>query len=526
MSSLPILFLALAPLAEPAPKEMAVVIRNVTIHDGSGQPGVKGDVALAGERIIAVGKFEITGKPKIIDGSDLIAAPGFIDLHTHCDGGSPTLTEAAGKANLCYLTQGVALVVTGNCGSGPTDVKAFFAKLEKNGVGTNVIHQVPHNSIRAKVMGNANRAPTEEELQKMKELVAQQMKDGCWGLSTGLIYTPGTYANTAELIELAKVASEHGGFYASHIRNESTGLAAAIEETLKIGREAKLPVHISHIKCSGKAAHGTANRAIALIESARKDGQIVTADQYPYIASSTSLSATVIPTRYRDGTHKEYLARLDDPEKGPLIRNAVEDAMKSRSGGKTIQIARYAPKPAWQGKNIAAIAEAEKKEPADIVLEIERKGGAGIVNFGMNEEDVRIYMKQAFVATASDGSSQVPGDSVPHPRSYGTFPRKIGRYAIEDGILSVEQAIRSASGLPADILQLKDRGYLKSGYMADVVVFDPKTFRDQATYEKPHQYSTGVRFLFVNGKLVIENGKYLEVLAGKPLRHPAPMDMK
>jgi N-acyl-D-aspartate/D-glutamate deacylase len=517
MSAL-LLISVLAPGTDAAPRAMDIVIRNVTVHDGSGKAGFNGDIALAGERIVAVGKFEINGKPKIIDGTGLIAAPGFIDLHTHCDTGH-SIAESIGRANKCYLMQGVTLVVTGNCGSGPTDVKDFFARLEKNGVGTNVIHQVPHNSIRSKVMGNANRAPTADEFAKLEELVDHEMKNGCWGLSTGLIYTPGTYAKTDEIIALAKVASKHGGFYASHIRDEGAGLLTAIEETVRIGREAKLPVHISHIKCSGKAAHGTSGRAIALIEKARSDGLVVTADQYPYIASSTSLSATVIPARFRDGTAKEYLARLDDPEKGSLIRKAVEAALKSRDGGKTIQIARYRPNPKWQGKNLAAIAADEGKDATEIVMEIEGKGGAAIVNFGMSEEDVKIYMKQPFVATASDGSSQVPDETVPHPRSYGAFPRKIGRFAIDDGIITVKQAIRSATGLPADILRLGDRGYLKPGNFADLVIFDPKTYRDTATYEKPHQYASGVRYLFVNGKIVIEDGKFLDVLAGRPIRH-------
>ena len=510
-----LLFLPVA--ADPAPKTMDVVIRNVTIHDGSGKAGVKGDVAIAGERIVAVGTFAIVGKPTIIDGAGLIAAPGFIDLHTHCDAG--VVADGPLRANKCYLTQGVTLVVTGNCGSGPTDVKEYFAKMDKNGVGTNVIHQVPHNSVRTKIMGNANREPTADELKKLEELVEQQMKDGCWGLSTGLIYTPGTYAKTDEIIALAKIAAKHNGFYASHIRNESENHLDAIEEAIKIGRDAKLPVHISHIKCSGRNVWGNSGKAIAVIEKALKEGLVVTADQYPYIASSTSLAATVIPTRFRDGTGKEYIARLDDPERGPQIRKAIELAMKSRQGGKSIQIARYRPNPKWQGKNIAQIAEDEKKDPTDIVLEIERKGGAQIVNFGMSEDDVRIYMKQPWVTTASDGGTQEPGDTVPHPRSYGTFPRKIGRYAIEENTISLEQAIRSASGLPADVLRLTDRGYLKANYFADIVVFDPKTYRDTATFEKPHQYSTGVRYLFVNGKRVIDDGKFLDVFAGKGLRH-------
>jgi N-acyl-D-amino-acid deacylase len=469
-------FLSLALAASPVPQDF--VIKNATIHDGSGKPGYIGDVAIAHEQIVWVGKVEIVGKPRIIDGTGLIVCPGFIDLHTHCDSSDTGVTQPTGRANKCYVMQGVTTVVTGNCGSGPADVKAFYAKLEKDGVGTNVAHLVPHNAVRTKVMGNANRAPTADELQKMEELVEVGMRDGAWGLATGLIYTPGTYATTDEIIALAKVAAKSHGIYASHIRHEDVRLLDGIEEALKVGRDAKLHVHVSHIKASGKAAWGKSADAISLIQKAIAAGQAVTADQYPYVASSTSLAATLIPTRYRNGTSKEYKARLDDPEKGPQIRKAVESALGGRDGGKNILIARYQPNPKWQGKSIAAIAEAEKAEPADIVIQIEKAGGASIVNFGMSEEDVRLYMKQPWVATASDGSSQIPGETVPHPRSYGTFPRKIGRYSITDGVLSLEQAIRSASGLPADILRLPQRGYIKQGYFADVLVFDAKAYRD------------------------------------------------
>jgi N-acyl-D-aspartate/D-glutamate deacylase len=510
------LFLLLAVSADPVAAD--VVIRNATIHDGSGKPGYVGDVALAGDRIVGVGQVQVAGKPRIIDGTGLVVAPGFIDLHTHCDGSETGVLHPARRLNKGYLTQGVTTVVTGNCGSGPFDVRDFYAKLEANGVGTNVVHLVPHNSVRSRAMGNANREPTADELAAMEQLVEAGMKAGAWGLATGLIYTPGTYAKTEEIIALAKVAAGHGGIYASHIRHEDARLVEAIEEALRIGREAKLPVHISHIKASGKRAWGKSADAVAVIQRARAAGQAVTADQYPYVASSTSLAATLVPTRYRDGTSKEYRARLDDPEVGPQIRKAVASALEGRDGGKTIQIARYRPNPKWQGKSLAAIAEAEKKDAADVVMEIEKAGGASVVNFGMSEEDVRLYMKQPWVATASDGSSQVPGDTVPHPRSYGTFPRKIGRYCLADGVLPIEQAIRSSSGLPADILGMKDRGYLKPGQTADVVVFDPKMYRDTATFEKPHQYATGVKYLFVNGQAVIEGGACGEVLAGKALR--------
>ncbi|HKB41233.1 MAG TPA: amidohydrolase family protein, partial [Gemmataceae bacterium] len=318
---------------------------------------------------------------------------------------------------------------------------------------------------------------------------------------------------------LAKVAAKHGGHYASHIRNEGVGVLEAIEEALKIGREAGLPVHVSHLKASGQKAWGMSGDIVSVIEAARKKGQAVTADQYPYTASSTSLRATLIPAQYREGTEQDYQSRLADPKDGPRIRKAVEQALEERKGGQSIRVASYSKRKEWNGKDLEAIASAEKKSAADIVLEIEKNGGAQIVNFGMSEEDVRLIMKQPWVATASDGAAQARTDSVPHPRSYGCFPRKVGRCALEDGIITPEHAIRSASGLPADILRLPERGYLKSGYFADVVVFDPEKFRDQATYDKPHQYATGVRYLFVNGQAAISEGKATDALAGRVLRH-------
>jgi N-acyl-D-aspartate/D-glutamate deacylase len=507
------------PLARSAEPYTNVVFRKATIYDGTGGKPFVGDVHVKGDKIVAVGQVGKVETATEVNAEGLVICPGFIDLHTHCDLGTPpAITTKGGRFNKNYVTQGCTTVITGNCGSGPIDAGAFFKALEDGGVGTNVIHLAPHNSIRDKVMGNANRAPTADELKKMEELVEKAMKDGTWGLATGLIYNPGTYAKTDEIIALAKVAGRHGGMYASHIRNESTQLLDAIEEALTIGAQSGCRVHISHIKASGKAVWGHSGRAVALIENARKKGHDVTADQYPYIASSTSLRATVVPSRYREGTNKEFVARLDDPTTGPKIK---ADIQKELGDGKRIQIGRCTHNPKWQGKNIAAIAEAENKQPIDIVLEIERNGGAQIVNFGMSEDDVRIYMKQPWVATASDGGVQFPGATVPHPRSYGTFPRKIGFYAIEEKLIPVEQAIRASSGLPADILKLKDRGYLKPGYFADVVVFDPKTFRDTATFDKPHQYATGVKWVLVNGHAAIKEGEYKDILGGRVLRWPS-----
>ena len=505
--------------AEPKAPDTNIVFRNATIHDGTGKPPVKGDVYIKGDKIAAVGMVGKIEGAMEIEVNGLIICPGFIDLHTHCDG-SPSVSSKAGRPNKNYVTQGVTTVVTGNCGSGPVDAGRFFKAIDEGGAGTNVIHLAPHNNIRAQVMGNANRPPTSEELKKMEDLVEKAMVDGTWGLATGLIYNPGTYAKTDEIIALAKVAGKHGGMYASHIRDESAGLLTSIEEAVTVGRESGCRVHISHIKASGKASWGTSARAVALIEDFRKKGLEVTADQYPYIASSTSLRATIVPSRYREGTDKEFVARLDDPKTGPQIKADIEKSLGNREGGKRIQIARYAPNPKWNGKTITAIAEAEGKEPIDIALTIERNGSAQIVNFGMSEEDVRIYMKQPWVATASDGGVQTPGDTVPHPRSYGTFPRKIGLYSIQEIIVPVEFAIRSATGLPADILKFTDRGYLKPGYFADVVVFDPETFRDTATFEKPHQYAAGLKWVLVNGYPEVKAGTYEEgVLGGRALRH-------
>ncbi|MSQ94528.1 MAG: D-aminoacylase [Gemmataceae bacterium] len=505
------------PAQPDAAVEADVVLQKATLHDGTGQPGKVGDIAIKGDRIVAVGKFTVKGNPRVLNCEGLVVSPGFIDLHTHSD---YPLQAKKTNANYNYLAQGCTTVVTGNCGAGPVDVAAYFKKLEEIGVGSNVIHQVPHNDVRLKVMGNANRASTKNELKMMEDLVDQGMKDGAWGLATGLIYNPGTYATTDELIALARIAATHKGLYASHIRNENTEVLAAIEEILEIARRAGLRVHISHIKVSGRTAWGKAPDVIALIRRARQDGIEVTADQYPYIASSTSLSATVIPARFREGTAKDLIQRLDDPEVGPKMKKAIGQRLEEHLGGKTIKIARYAKNASWQGKDLAAIAKMESKTPLDIVLEITRNGGAQIVNFGMNDEEMRLFMKEPYVATASDGSAQIPSTgSTPHPRSYGTFPRKIGQFAIEDKLITLEQAIRSVSGLPADILRLPERGYLKVGYHADIVVFDPKTFRDRATYEKPHQYATGVQYLFINGRLAIDEGKSTEVLAGRVLRH-------
>ncbi len=493
------------------------VIKGATIYDGTGSPGQVCDIAIKGDRIVAVGvELPVPGKAKVIQAQGYYVAPGFIDLHSHSD---EEILNVKTQSNLNYLTQGVTTIVTGNCGFGPVNVSGYLSRIDKQGAGTNVCHLIPHNALRGQVMGNVNRLPTRDELAKMMQLMEAGMRDGAWGLSTGLFYTPGSYANLDELVALAEVAARHRGIYASHIRDEGETLLPSIEEALTIGQRAKLPVHVSHLKAAGRKYWGHAGTAVARLGQAKQSGQEVTADQYPYAASSTSLQATLIPPRFREGTPKELMARFDDPKLGRAMRQAVLDRIQDADGGRDIRIARYAPKAHWQGKDLARIAQEEGKAPLDIVIEIEGKGGAQIVHYCMSDEDMRLIVKQDFVATASDGSAKVPDETVPHPRNYGTFPRKIGRYAIEEKLLPVEQAIRSATGLPADILRLPQRGYVKEGYLADLVVFNPRTFRDQATFDKPHQYSTGVVYLFTNGVLTIEAGKPTDKLPGKAIRH-------
>jgi N-acyl-D-aspartate/D-glutamate deacylase len=493
--------------------EADFVIRHAVIHDGTGAV-TAGDIAIRGERIVAVGKVAVRGDARAIDGSGLIAAPGFIDLHTHSD--SP-ITQPATRLNKNYLLQGVTTVVTGNCGGGRLDVAPYLAQIDKEGAGTNVAHLVPHGNVRSKVMGSAQRAPSAEELARMRQLVQEGMQSGAWGVSTGLIYVPGCFAQTDELVEISKAAAEHGGLYATHMRNEGTRLLDSVAETLSIGERAGLPVHISHFKASGRAAWGLSRRAIELIHKARAAGKPVTADQYPYIASSTSLGAMVMPDEYR--ASKQLKEALADPQRAAAARAAIAKNIESRDSGRSLFIAEYAKARSWQGKHLAALAEEQKKSVLDLVLEIQENGGARAVSFGMQEDEVRRIMQEPFVATASDGGARNPDNTVPHPRSYGCFPRKIGRYAIEERAVPLDLAIRSASGLPADILRLPERGYLRVGYFADVVVFDSQTFRDRATYESPHQYATGVRFLFVNGQLAIDDGRVTDRLAGRALRH-------
>ena len=493
-----------------------VLLVGGTIYDGTGSDGVVGDVAIRGDRVVAVGSFKTKSAGWRLDCRGLVVMPGAIDLHNHSD---RQVVDSKTRANINYLMQGCTTVVTGNCGSGPVDVAEYYSKINQAGAGTNVVHLLPHGSLRQQVVGTDRRPATEEELEEMRALAEKAMGDGAFGMSTGLIYVPGTYADTNELVTLAKVVAKHKGIYASHIRNESVQLLVAVDEAMEIGRRARLPVHVSHFKSSGRGSWGLVRRAAERIAAARKKGQKVTADQYPYIASSTSLDATVIPTWARAGGRKELVRRLDDKEIGVKLRTAIAENLSRKENGQVLKIARYSPRADWVGKSVAEIAEAEKLTTVEVAVQVARNGGAAIVNFSMSEDDVRHIMQVPWVATASDGRAYLPGADRPHPRSYGTFARKLGHYAIREKVLGLAAAVRSMTGLPAEILGLTDRGVLRDGAVADVAVFDPKAIRDAATFEDPHQFSEGFRYVFVNGRPAVFRGKSTGALAGRAVVH-------
>ncbi len=496
-----------------------LVIRGGTIYDGSGKEPMVGNVVIRGERIVAVGRHEPEEGDRVIDCEGLAVAPGLIDLHTHSDS---SLRDPKARRCLNYLLQGCTTMVTGNCGGGPVDVGKYLGDVDAKGAGCNIIHLVPHGSVRSAAMGSARREPTPEELERMKTLVERGMREGAFGMSTGLIYPPSSYGKTDEIVALAEVVAAHGGIYATHMRDEEAGLVDGVAEAIEIGRRAGAAVQVSHFKVKGIPSWGLVRQAAELVEQARSEGLTIFADQYPYTASFTSLAATTLPDDQIPGGRRDLARRMAaDPELAAKVRKVVA-AQLGRS--ERIVIATCRAHPEYEGKGVRQIAEEEKVDPVDLILRLVAEGDVKAVNHAMSDDDVRWIMQLPWVATASDGSAMAvrPGNVV-HPRNFGTFARKIGRFAIAEGELPVEFAIRSASGLPADILGLDDRGYLRSGYVADVVVFDPQTFRDQATFESPQQYATGVRRVFLAGKAAVTDGKPSEELYGRALRHmPKP----
>jgi N-acyl-D-aspartate/D-glutamate deacylase len=492
-------------------QDLDLIIRGGALIDGSGSPATKTDIGIKGDRIVFVGTSAGRKSKREIDATGLVITPGFIDPHTHT---ASDLSDPKRSRNDAYLMQGVTTVATGNDGDSPTDIGSTLAKWSQQGIGTNAALFIGQGTVRREVMGMSDAKPTAEQLDRMKALIDTAMKEGAIGMSTGLYYAPGSFSSTEEVIELARIAAQHGGIYDTHMRDESSysiGLLASVRETIRIGEEAHLPVMISHIKALGADVWGQSKDVIALIDDARKAGVKVTASQYPYTASGTDVTAALVPRWAEAGGDGALLKNLNDSSLRPRLVNEMEKNLTRRGGPDSLLMTASHDK-TIVGKTLAAIAHERNESPVDAAIEIIKSGGSDVASFNMKESDIEAFMRQSWVMTCSDGSEG-------HPRKYGTFPRKLRQYVYEKHIIPLEFAIRSSTSLPAETLGLKDRGLLKPGYFADVLVFDPKTFNERATYQQPTVLSTGVRYLAVNGQIAIDNGSLTSVLAGKALKH-------
>jgi N-acyl-D-amino-acid deacylase len=500
-----------------------LLIRNARVVDGTGNPWYRADIGVRSGRIAAVGNLREATASRTIDARERVVAPGFIDVHTHVEG---TVEKLPRGDN--YLMDGVTTIVTGNCGGSVADLAALFARLEKIGIGLNIASLIGHNTVRREVMGTANRHATAEEIARMRALVEQGMRDGAVGFSTGLIYIPGTYSSSDEVVALAKAAARHGAVYASHMRDEGARVLEAIEEALRVGREAGMRVQLSHFKIDSRRLWGSSEKSLALVEKARRDGVDVVVDQYPYDRSSTNLGITLPSWALADGP-EEVKKRLADPATRARIAREMEQKVKSL-GHKNYSYAMVAScefDRTLEGKTITEIAvlrgrRKKLKDEIETILEIQAAGGAQMVYHSMGEKDVDRIMRYPNTSVASDGGIREFGVGVPHPRSYGTNARVLDEYVRERGVLTLEDAIRKMTSLPARTFGFRDRGQAREGFWADLVIFDPARVQDKATFQQPHQYAEGFDFVLVNGVLMVEDGKLTDARGGKALRRQTP----
>lgn len=501
-----------------------LLIVDGTIVDGSGAPAYAGDLAIVGDEIVKIGDLNGATAIRVIDASGLTVSPGFIDLHTHAD---RNIIENHGAEN--YLHQGVTTLLAGNCGNSPVNLPGYIQTIEETGIALNLGLLIGHNSVRAEVMANDNRLPTALEQAQMESLVEAAMKAGAFGLSTGLIYLPGTYSETGEVIALAKVAAAQGGIYASHIRNEFELLIEAIEEAITIGREANIPVQISHLKVADNTMWGDSVIILGMIEDARAEGLDVTADLYPYTAGSTGL-ANVFPAWARAGSQEDFQARLDDPETRARIKaDTIRKLNGARAAGdlSRITIASFDGHPEYSGMTMAEVTIINGLAPsiengAEVAMDILYDAKASAIYHMMVEEDVKHIMQAPFTSIASDGSAVTFGEDVPHIRNYGTYPRVLAKYVREEGVLSLEQAIHKMTALPARRIKLGSRGTLAQGMVADISIFDHLTVTDRDDWSNPHQYPTGFEYVIVGGTPVIDNGVQTGAFPGKVLKRGLP----
>jgi N-acyl-D-amino-acid deacylase len=533
-----------------------LLIRNGKVIDGAGNPWYWGDVAVEGDRIAAIGKLPEAKAQKTIDAKGFVVVPGFVDAHSHSDFNTLVYREMESS-----VMQGITTLIAGQCGSTaapvdpaqresfekqanaqlPSGVKIkvtwstfdeYLREEEKAGLGANVAHMVGHGAIREAAMGPDARSPTTKELKKMKELCREAMKAGAYGLSSGLIYPPGIFANTRELIEIAKVAAEYGGIYDTHIRGEGRALLKSVREAIKIGEKAGLPVQISHHKAANKAVWGKSRTTLKIIERARAKGIDVTVDQYPYRAGATSL-VTLLPPWAHDGGMEKLLARLDDPKQREKMRKDIKDGIPGwenfagELGWENVMVSSIKGEKnrRYEGKTMDVIArEMGEKEAFDALwkLILAEEGTPGMIIFSMDEGDIKRIMASPYQMVGTDASSvcTVGPFSLgkPHPRYYGTYPRVLGKYVREEGVMRLEEAIRKMTSFPAQRFGILDRGLIRPGMYADITILDPDKVIDKATFEDPHRYPEGIPYVVVNGVVTVDDGKFKKTLAGKTLR--------
>lgn len=506
---------------QPAVPAYDLLIQNARVIDGSGNPWFKADVAIKDGHIARIGRIKSSEATNTLDAKGQILAPGFIDVHTHVE----SIYSLPAAEN--FVRMGVTTLVTGNCGTSATNIGQFLGRTQTTPIAVNLATLIAHGSVRRQIVGLDDRAPTPDELKRMEEMVEQGMKDGAVGLSTGLIYVPGTYAKTDEIVALAKVAARYGGVYATHMRNEGDKVVDAIRESIAIGEQAGLPVEISHFKISNKKLWGQSSMTLGLVRDARSRGLQVTVDQYAYTASSTSLDSR-LPSWLRAGGLAEAKKRLADKPTRERVITEMKDNLK-RSGFKDYDfavVASYEPDRTFNGKSIAEITKLVRHKSnvnnqIEQMLEMYEAGGAGMIYHGMGEEDVQRIMQEPFTMIASDSGVRQQDESVPHPRGYGNNVRVLGHYVRDLKLLTLENAIRKMTSLPAQTFGFRDRGLIREGFAADMVIFDEKTIADRATYDNPHQFPVGISYVLVNGRTVLDGDRLTDARPGIALRRTA-----
>jgi len=501
-----------------------LVLRNGRIVDGTGSPWYRADVAIKGDTIVRIAPAITEGAARTIDVNGLVVAPGFIDIHTHARRG---IFEVPTADN--YVRQGVTTLIEGPDGGSPLPLRPFFEKVAARRITPNFASFIGQGTIRGAVIGDADRKATADELEKMRDLVRQGMEDGAFGLSSGLFYVPGAFTPTDEVVELARVAGRMGGIYISHMRDEARGVVDSVRETIAVGERGGLPTQVTHHKVIGKMYWGRSADTLKLIDEARARGVDATIDQYPYTASSTSIAAALLPAWAQEGGREQLLKRLDNPDTREKIKAEAAGLIRNERGGgdpRNVVASSCRFDPSLAGKNLAEITTKRGlpvtiENAAETAMWIVMEGGCSGIFHAISEEDLQRILVHPATMIGSDGEITLFGRNVPHPRSYGTFVRVLGRYVRELKLLTLETAVQKMSAFPAQRLGLADRGVLKQGMKADIAVFDAARVADTATFEKPHSYAAGVSTVVVNGEVVFENGAMTPARPGRVLYGPS-----